>query len=464
MNTLVRRASWLIKTWLPSSQVPSAETSRSADRYRRATLTASASLLARGLALSATLIMVPLALRYLGPERYGMWMTITSFIALLGFADIGIGYSLLNAVAHAQGTGDRLEVARKVSSGALMLAFVAAILGLLFAWFYPLIQWDRVFAVTSPTARNEAGPSVAAWVGCFLLGLPLSVAAQVRMGHQEGYVVHVLTAGANLLSVLLLLVAIGSHQGLPILVVAVAGPQVGASATNWALVFWRKYSWLRPTLRLTDLRAVVALTRVSGLFLILQLAFAVAFTSDMIVVAQVVGPVAVAEYAVTSKLFLIPTVLVTTVCAALWPAYREAIALGDLAWARSTFSRSIRASLAVTLPSAIALVIGGLWLIHLWVGTTVRPPFWLVLGFGVWVVINGLGTAVAIFLNGAEEILPQAVTSVAMAAANIALSVWLCFRVGVSGAIWGTILSYTLLSLIPMALYVPHVLRKLGAR
>jgi O-antigen/teichoic acid export membrane protein len=46
-------------------------------------------------------ISVPLTLTYLGSERYGMWMAISSIVALLAFADFGLGNGLVNAIAVA---------------------------------------------------------------------------------------------------------------------------------------------------------------------------------------------------------------------------------------------------------------------------------------------------------------------------------------------------------------------------
>ena len=88
---------------------------RSKERYRRAALTVVASGAARGVGILTTLISIPLTVRYLGTERYGLWVTITSVIALLTFADLGLGNGVLNAISEAHG-GDDVESARKYLS------------------------------------------------------------------------------------------------------------------------------------------------------------------------------------------------------------------------------------------------------------------------------------------------------------------------------------------------------------
>ncbi len=63
--------------------------------------------IAKAIGILASLISVPLTYRYLGPERYGIWMVLISIITALSFADLGIGNGLMNAVSEAYGKDDR---------------------------------------------------------------------------------------------------------------------------------------------------------------------------------------------------------------------------------------------------------------------------------------------------------------------------------------------------------------------
>jgi hypothetical protein len=67
----------------------STESGRSKERYRRVVLTAGSSFINKGVTAVTGLISVPLTVHYLGAERYGLWMTISSTIAFLTFADLG---------------------------------------------------------------------------------------------------------------------------------------------------------------------------------------------------------------------------------------------------------------------------------------------------------------------------------------------------------------------------------------
>lgn len=79
---------------------------RSHERYRLAALYGSAVLLAKIVSVVTSLITVRLAIRYLGSERYGMWLTISSIVLMLGSADLGMSSGLVNIVADALGRED----------------------------------------------------------------------------------------------------------------------------------------------------------------------------------------------------------------------------------------------------------------------------------------------------------------------------------------------------------------------
>ena len=63
---------------------------RSRERYRRVALTVMSAAGAKIVAVVTMLISIPLTLHYLGTERYGVWMTISSIVTMMGFADLGM--------------------------------------------------------------------------------------------------------------------------------------------------------------------------------------------------------------------------------------------------------------------------------------------------------------------------------------------------------------------------------------
>ena len=458
------RLRWLSLT--PFDQ--STQEGRASERHRRVALTAAASALAKVMSVGTALISVPLTLHYLGVERFGMWMTVSSLIAMLAFADFGIANGVLSAVAGAHGRDDQPALQRIVSSGFFMLTGIAAALLALFAAVYAHVPWHAVFNVQGELARAEAGPALAVFAVCFACAIPLGVVQRVQMGLQQGFTASLWQCMGSLCALVGVLLAIHLQGGLAWLVLALAGAPLLAALLNSVHFYFRRQPGLRP--RLAFFAAVDAqrLARMGALFFVLQVTVAVAYTSDSLVIAQLSGAAAVAEYAVPEKMFGLITLVIAMVLAPLWPAYGEAIASGDHAWVRRTLRRSGLMAVGFAALAAVCLLLAGPLLLRLWVGDAVAASFMLMLALAIWKVVEAGGNAVAVYLNGAHVIGFQVVVAVAFAVGALALKFLLIPLYGVAGAVWATVVAYLVLVAVPYALFLPRLVasgtRSLGKR
>jgi O-antigen/teichoic acid export membrane protein len=433
---------------------------RAAERHRRAALTAVATVLAKLVSVGAALISIPLTLHYLGVERFGMWMTISSLVALLAFADFGIANGVLNVVADAHGRDDRPGVRRAIASGLFILTGVSVALVSLFAAVYPFVDWSAVFNVHTAQARAEAGPALAAFVGCYAATIPLIVVQRAQMGLQQGFLASLWQCAGSLCALAAVLVAIRMQAGLPWLVLALAGAPLLAAALNTLYFFIFASPGLRPNAAHISRETCRAVASTGALFFVLQLAAAVAYASDNFIIAQLLGAPAVAEYAVPEKLFALLSMVVAMSLGPLWPAYGEAIARGDSEWVRNTLKRSFALAVTVAGAGAMVLVLSGSALLHVWVREAVTPSFGLLLALGVWKVIEAGGMSVAMFLNGAQVIRFQLWCSLATVIVAIGLKLTLVPRLGVSGAAWAMVIAFLLCTALPVALKLPALLRR----
>lgn len=436
---------------------------RSKERYRRVFFTSVSSLVVKGVQIAASFITVPLTLNYLGVETYGVWMAMSSVVGMFAFADLGIGNGLLSAVSDAYGRDDRLASSRFVSSAFYALAAVGAVFALLFWLLYPYIPWGHVFNVTTPAAIAQVGPAVAVLVMCFALNLPLGVISRIRNGYQEGFIDGAFSVIGSVLMLVALLVTIRVQGGLPLLALALSGASLVALAVNGIELWGWRFPWLRPSVSKITKDATSRVMSVSMLFFILQIAGAVAYQSDALILAQILGPASVTQYAVPMKMFLLIPTALSFVLVPLWPAYSEAFAHGDIVWARKTLSRSMKLSLTVSIPSAVFLVVAGPTLLEWWVGPAVTPTLPLLLAAGTWMVLSSIGGTISVFLNGAHLLKFQVVTALLMMIANVGISIFLTSRIGVSGVLWGSVIAQVVFMYMPLTFYMRRVLARMDA-
>jgi O-antigen/teichoic acid export membrane protein len=417
-------------------------------RWTRASITAFATAGARGMSILTGLVSVPLTLRYLGTERYGVWMTISSAIVLLVFADFGLGSGVVNAVSEADGAGDRGAATVVVSSAFFMLLGVAAFVVVLFLALSLVVPWHIVFSVNSPEARAELLPTIAVIVSGFAISLPLGVVQRVQIGYQEGYRNSLWQMAGNLIGLCGILVAIHHKATLPCLVLCITGGQALALSCNFLNHFLRVRPWLRPRIALVRRSTCRNLLRVGLVFCGLTLAALLGTSTDNLIIARVCGSSAVARYDVLYKLTSL-TLIIQYFTVSLWPAFSEAQTRGDGAWLRSAFRRTTGGAAVLAVLMCAALLLLGRHVIQLWVGPELVPSFALLGGFCCYRLFTNISETAVSLLNTApllntHILIAGTAASVAVCAKTVA-----AHYAGIEGVIWATAATYGVLFSLP---------------
>jgi len=414
---------------------------------------------ARMLSSLFTLVSLPLAVRYLGAERFGVWATIASTVVFLNLLDLGIASSLTNYIAHSYAVGDRQYAARYTANALVLTAAVASVAVILLAIVWPAIDWANLFNVSSAVSRVEVSRTVAAAVTLVLLGLPASLTGRILSGYQEVHASNAIIAIGTLTNLAGLLVGLALQVSMPVLFVLTTGWITLANLTVlFAMLLWWK-PWLRPRRALLDWGATRELLTMGSGFFLIQIAGAVVFSSDNVVLSHFLGPAQVTPYSVTWRVVGMTAVMQGLLFPALWPAYAEAYARGDYAWVRRAFRVTLRGTLASNLVFGMLLLAIGQTMIRWWAGPSAVPSLALLGAMSLWAVISGAMTVESCLLAAANRAREQGVLSVLAAGLNLALSIVLVQRIGAVGVIAGTILSYLIALVVPQSLMVRSVLR-----
>ena len=431
----------------------SLEAGRTKERYRRIVLTTLSTVAAKGVSLLSTAVSVPITLHYLGQERYGLWMTISSLVVMLSFADLGLGNGLLNAIAQSSGRDDRDSAHKAVSSAFFILLGQALLIGIVALAASQAVDWARFFHLGTDVAETEAGPAVLAFFLVIAVSLPLAVVQRVLDGYQEGYKNNFWQGAGNLFGLAALLLVVRAHLGLPLLILAYAGVPVLGTVSCFVVEFWVLRPWLRPRLRSVERRRTHALFHTGLTFLVLNVFTLISLQSDNLIISRILGASAVAPYAVVQRLSQV-AVLLWSFLAALWPAYGEAIAREDYVWVRRTLRYSLVVALGCGTLIGLAISLFGKKIVSAWVGAEVAPDAVLLNGFAMYVLISGFIGSFAMVLNASSLAGKQLPLLGLTAVSSVLLKVLLCYTVGASAVIWATVISYGFFYCIPATLLV----------
>jgi O-antigen/teichoic acid export membrane protein len=440
----------------------STEGGRSKERLRRAGLTTVTSMLSRAIGLLTSLVSVPLTFRYLGTERYGIWMVLISIIAAMGFADLGIGNGLMNAISEAHGKDDRPLAREYVTSALGLMLCIAAVLAVVGTAAYPFLPWMRLFNVKSSAAAADGAKAFLILYASFVVNIPLGVISRAQSGLQKGYAAQMINAFGSVLSLGAMLLIIWLHGNLAWLVSASVVAGITTTLLNGWILF-RDHPWLMPSADAFRRSSANKIFKLGLMFFVLQSTFAIAYTSDNIVIAQVLGAAAVAIYAVPQKLFGMISVVVGMGINPLWPAYGEALARGDVAWVRRTFFGSLWLTLAITVPSCAALTLAGPWILRVCMGKSLHVPMSLLIVLAVWGVVNSVSNVVGVLLNGVGILRQQMFVAVVVSLVNLALSVYFARRLGALGVCLGSIVTQLLITLPLYSVLIQRSFRRLIA-
>lgn len=414
----------------------------------------------RVLTSGVTLISLPLAVRYLGAERYGVWATITTTAVWINLLDLGIANTLTNHISRAYALDDKSSAARYFTNAFVLTSSVAAGVGLLFAWLFPRINWIRLFNVSAHVSAREVEHTAAAAAALMLLSLPCNLAGKLLAGYQQLHLNNYATCAGVLASVCGLALGVLLRVSMPWLLVMSAGCLTFAALfTLIAVVTWQK-PWLMPRPALADRASIKELLASGSSFFLIQVAAVVVFSSDNLVVSHYLGAAEVTPYSVTWRVVGLAAVLQSLMFPALWPAYAEAYAKHDYGWVRRTFAITMKGTLALNMSCVLVLLLCGRSVIRLWAGPAAVPSSYLLLAMGLWAIINGFMSVESCLLAALNRVREQAILSIIAAAVNIVLSLLLVRRIGSLGVIGGTILSYLLVLVVPQTLIVRNLWRR----
>ena len=428
----------VLKTYLSPEGLKRLFTRSSADpgreRYRRAGMTASTSYIAKGLTLLMGFVSVPLTVDYLGAERYGVWLTISSLLIWVALTDFGLaGYALVNVLSEAVGNDDRESARHYAASAFWALVAVALIIGVVFMAAFHFIPWRAVFRVSDATSTQELESTCALVLTLFVINLPLSLLRSVYNAHQDGYLANIWGIAGGVVSLLGLIIVTRLHGGLPQLVIAVSGVPALLLLANAYHAFVRCYPWLAPVPSAVRWTCVRRLLKLGSKYMVMQLAALGIFQSQAMIITQTLGPSQVVIFVVAYKVIALPMDLVYMGTAPFLSAFGEAKARRDWNWIKGAYRNATFASVALGVPLAAALALVAKPVILIWAGPSAVPDPYLVLWLFIYSALGIYFMMAGQLLCGVERLDPLAHSLVLCSLGCVALGLLFAPWWGVSG-------------------------------
>lgn len=403
------------------------------------------SVASRSLSIGLSLVSVPIALGYLGTEQYGLWATVTSVISVLVFADLGVGNGMLNAISAANGRDNMAGVRSAIASGVSIVSIIAIVFLMVFLAVWPFVDWARAFKIQGELATYQVSIALLVLMITFAINMPVSIIQKIQYGLQEGRWASLSQAIAAVLGLSMTLAVVHFDLGL---IGMVGCFVVGALIADFCvgLIFFRQRPEIYPSLSDWNKTEFRQLFRVGLSFLLLQAAVSLCYASDNLILSQMIGHEAVAEYSVHQKLFSPLTLIATLALTPMWPAFSDAIARHDIRWVKKALAITCTLMLVWALVGGCILLLSSKWLMQHWLKGQIQPDLTIGVALVVWASVDLVGRAIAMFANGAGLLKQQMIGLAFFVPLCIGLKIWFVSEIGSSGVVVGTTVAWLLVN------------------
>ncbi len=437
-------------------------TNQGRQRLVRSALTGATALIVRGMGLAVSLFMIPLVAQSLGIERYGMWLTLSSLLGWAGLVDLGLANSLTNALATADGQGNRQTAQEAVASAFWIMLMLTLTVGLGLCTAFPWIPWGSALNIRSQTALAEVDSAVLVTFLLILGRLLFSIPGQVYGAYQEGYLYQLWGILGTTASAVALVIAVTFNGSTTVLLGAFFGSAFLTDVGAAIHLFGKRRRWLQPKLSYFRWASAKFLLKSGIQIWIAQVAAIAIFQTDLIIVAQFFGAKAVASYGTAAKLFSLILLIQSVFVLPLWPAYSEALARKDFTWIKKTFRQSIILSFGWSISVGLLVTFCSPFIIKSWVNPESVPNTLTLLALMFRTVTLAVDQCLSVLGNGLALFRIQAIIAPAFAVSNLALSLFLTRTIGVSGVAWATVLCVCVFSLLMFGIKCRVTLQQLS--
>ena len=397
---------------------------------------------ARGITIITQLLIVPLTIHYVNPTRYGIWLTLSSIIAWIGYFDLGFGNGMRNKFAEAKAKGDTELAKQYVSTTYFAIGTIVACLFVIVQVANLFLSWPGILKVDASYA-DELRRVFAILTTFFCLNMVVKLFKSLLNADQRPGVVSWIDVCGQLISLLViflltkfsegsLIKLAGYYSGIPTLTVLVV------SLIAYRMTSYRQYA---PSLKSVRKGLIKDIMSIGIQFFIIYVCMIVVFQVINIVISRELGPESVTEYNIAYKYFNIGYSVMVIILSPFWSAFTDAYNKKDYEWMKKA-KKALEGIWLCELAALVIMVIISQWFYKIWVGKDVTVGVILTIGMAIYIAVQSIGAVYMHLINGIGTIRIQLIVYVLFALISWPLMVYSCRHFGLVGILVAPSLVY----------------------
>jgi len=338
-------------------------------------------------------VLVPL----LGPERFGIFLTILSIATFLSISDLGIGSNLITTLSNLVGGKHHEEAARVQTNGFAVVGLISLIMLIISLVLFKIDLGAQFFPKSNESLQREASQAIAVMVLMFAVTTPLMLANKIQFAFHRGHLANLWQVGAAVLNFLFAYLAARMGMGIPAIVASLYLGNLICGSIN-TLQHVTNCDAEKPRPSLVDFKSWKPLLSGSSSYLAIQIVYLITFGLDAVMISRGVGAVDSAKYALADRLFGIVAIGITIVTTPLWALYGDAYGSGQHNLAYITLKKWTSRIVITAFLATIAIAFFVNHVIAFLSSGALLLPKGLAVSMGIWRIVESIGLSISVYL------------------------------------------------------------------
>ena len=388
----------------------------------------SSSILLKVASFGISLFLVPILLGKLGLERYGVWAILISLMQWIALMDIGIGNGLRNRLTISLAQNKLIDAKEYVSTAYFTMIGLGVLLLIVLFPFLFFVEWSSFFN-SKNISNAELRKTVFVFTFSIIIYFVLSLINQVVNAIQRSAlnsIIPLLSSAIFLGSLIFFFPINGVSLFSTTLIYSLSLVFVNLV---FSIFFFTEYSFLRPNFSFFRKVKIKSIMNLGIKFFIIQITVVIIYSTDNIIITQMLGPKFVTVYSIPYIIFNNIAMLVSLITMPLFSSYTEAYIKNDYEW--------IRKKILLLTKLMIPFVLGVLLVIYLfsdllklWLKTSIDVPKSLPVIMGFYSILIVWNSIFSTVLGAISKINLGMYITVFQGILNIPLSIFLASNLG----------------------------------
>ncbi|MFT5166729.1 MAG: O-antigen/teichoic acid export membrane protein [Saprospiraceae bacterium] len=414
------------------------------------------SIIYKGIGILIGFAYFPISLEYLGPAKFGVFLTLTSVIDWFAEFDIGIGNGLRNKMGEAIADGDHKKARAYVSTAYFAVGSIFSGASVVFIGVCFLLPWADLLQA-DPSWNNEIAIMAMLMFAAFAIDFVSRLVYQIFYALQRTAAISLFSLISKV-SFLLLIIFLLYFTEQSLILFGAAKTFTFAAVPLIVGIYYFKndFKQYRPSFKLAKRSLFKDIFSLGVQFFIIRMAMLVIHQTNNILIARLVSIEEVPAYEASYKYMSIFLTLFVIMTNQLWGASIEAYRKKDMEWMKNTVRTVVKIWFATILLSII-MILCSPFVFKIWLQGRIEIPLMLTVAVTISIAFTNWVNMFNLILNGTGKIRIQMYAWILASIINIPLSIFLAKTMGLGtiGIVLGTVFS-----MVPLIIISPIQVRK----